>query len=86
MFHKSMPFGFGEELSKLFDKIRLPDGVVFFDGSIDMILQRNQLRKKKLPQDGGLSSENFTESKILDLAMKRKCYDLIKSKGVPSLY
>jgi hypothetical protein len=86
VFHNTMPLSFEEQLSKLFDNIQLPNGVVFFDGSIDMIIQRYQLRKKKLLQDKELSVEKAIESKTLDLEMKRKCYHLIKSKGVPSLY
>jgi len=84
---KTSSLSFEERISKLFDNIEMPDGVVFFDGNINVITERYRLRKKILPHDKNLSVAEFTESKMRDLEIKRKCCEIISAKkGTPVLH
>ena len=85
-FNPNLPIDFEKQISSLFDLIKMPDGLVFFDGDIDIVMKRNAMRHKVLRRDANLSLEQIIKLRSGDLERKRICYNLARSKGVPVLY
>lgn len=75
-----------KQISSVLDIMDLPKAVVYFDGELDIIIDRTLMRGKLRPRDENLSSKKeLINSRLRSIQEKELYVEAIQSKDIPLL-
>lgn len=76
---------FKEQVSNVLNVMRLPDGVVFFNGDIDTVIDRTLKRGNVIQRDAHLSAEELIQSRIESIKNRQIVIEEVSAMGIPVL-
>lgn len=73
-------------LSRVLDRMCLPDAVVYFNADVHTVIQRTLSRSKKNPRDEELSLEELAEARIKSIKEKENFVKTLAGRKIPVLH